>query len=147
MENTERKVEIKDYDREVHHFIVILGMIGITMRYQLAELILMAQKELKRKPTTFSIDDAINLKFRWEKGWDDFFDLKDQDILYPDKTKISDWIASRKQKISGKLNNLLLHNKESPFKYIEDITQHEFLRLRGAGKGTWEEFLELKDES
>ena len=75
--SVQRKVEIKDYNREIHLFLVALGMVGIHMNYQTADLILLLQKELKVNPE-FSIDDATKMQVGWEKYWDKHFELKDK---------------------------------------------------------------------
>ena len=64
------------------------------------------------------------------------------------KTEISEWLANLPRKPSVRLYNTLTGNywggKTNPFKYIEDITQFDFVRARNAGKKTWEEFVELR---
>ncbi len=67
------------------------------------------------------------------------------------KTEISQWLASLSKKPSGKLCSLLLAyhwaDGGKPFKYVEDVNEFEFMRLRNAGKKTWAEFCELLGSS
>lgn len=54
------------------------------------------------------------------------------------KTEIHDWIKEHNTSVNSKLYNILLNkygfeDGVPPFKYVEDITKKEFLRLRGAG--------------
>ncbi len=67
------------------------------------------------------------------------------------KTLTELWVLEQRDKISTRLKNCLLgisyYNRGSispPIKYIEDISQHDFLRLRNAGIMTWVEFKKLK---
>jgi hypothetical protein len=65
------------------------------------------------------------------------------------KTEIKDWINSLDRQPSTKLSNILLDEfrfseGNLPFKYVEDITKQKFLKLRQAGKQSWEEFSELR---
>lgn len=63
-----------------------------------------------------------------------------------DKTPIEKLIT-RREGISRKLKMLLTdyaHNYERevmdrPFPYVDDINKHDFLRLKGAGRKTWDE--------
>ena len=66
------------------------------------------------------------------------------------KTEIKDWINSLKTPISTKLSNILLDafrfsEGNPPFKYVEDVTKLEFMRLRQAGKESWAEFCTLRE--
>lgn len=67
------------------------------------------------------------------------------------KTEIRDWLNSLDKAPSTTLFNILLNTNgygdgNPPFKYVEDVTQREFLRLRQAGKQSWLEFYELRKQ-
>lgn len=64
------------------------------------------------------------------------------------KTDINAWARSLPTKMSMRLHNLLIRNyyyeNGPPFLYLEDVNARDFLKLRNAGKGSWDEFCELK---
>jgi hypothetical protein len=67
------------------------------------------------------------------------------------KTEIKDWINSLDRQPSTKLSNILLDEfrfseGNPPFKFIEDITKQKFLKVRQAGKQSWEELIELRKQ-
>lgn len=62
-----------------------------------------------------------------------------------DKTLVDDWINANRNKISGKLIKCLERREfrcegERLFVYIEDITEHNFMKGRDNGKVSWKEF-------
>ena len=68
------------------------------------------------------------------------------------KTPITEWID--KHDLSIRLSNILLttkYNEETKkwdgnfyFSFIEDVTRQSFMRIRNAGKKSWEEFCEAR---
>jgi hypothetical protein len=67
------------------------------------------------------------------------------------KTEITLWITKLSTSPSNRLCNILLYSPRwlgngEPFKYVEEITKYEFMRLRNAGESTWLEFIKLRDE-
>lgn len=54
------------------------------------------------------------------------------------KTEVTQWVNSLKIQPSTRLYNTL-----KSFKYMEDITRYDFLKVRNAGISTWDEFQKL----
>jgi hypothetical protein len=67
------------------------------------------------------------------------------------KTEMILWLAENESKMSLRLKNILRITIEQNYtehtfiyKYVEIITEHNFMRIRTAGKLTWEEFTKLR---
>jgi len=72
-----RKVDIKDYERNRHLFLVLLNSLGIMVDYTTVDLIYMAQTKYIQLGSAMTINDTIELKDAHTKKWDDYFKKKD----------------------------------------------------------------------
>ncbi len=69
---------------------------------------------------------------------DEFIEARDL------RTKLSDWVKKQgvEQKISGRLRNILAHSGEGL--YFEDVKKWQLRRIKGIGRKTLKEFMEIR---
>lgn len=69
----ERKVLIKDYERDVNYLMLSLKGVGIEIDYPTADLVYKCIKMIKNKGGKSSLMDMVEIKHQHSKKWDEYF--------------------------------------------------------------------------
>jgi hypothetical protein len=67
------KVEIKDYEKEVHYLLLALQGVGISLDYVTADLINLTLKRLNDKGSEMSLMDNAEIVAEHKKKWETYF--------------------------------------------------------------------------
>ena len=76
----------------------------------------------------------------------DQYHLQNDKVVFSERVLVTDWLAVQDD-ISVRLLNVLklpTSYGEPPFKYMDEITGWEFIKIRNAGKLSWEELKQLR---
>ena len=73
----ERKVSVKDYEKEQHYLLCALNLVGVQTDYLTTDLIHRTLEKLKEKGAEFDIKDSVSIKLEHEKKWEAYFKNKE----------------------------------------------------------------------
>jgi hypothetical protein len=68
------EVEIKDRKEEIEFLRIACNMAELGIRYQHADLIIRLQERLKKLKGKFSIDDGVEIYYKWKQDWQKYFE-------------------------------------------------------------------------
>ena len=69
----ERKVLIKDYEKDVNYLMLALKGCGIDIDYPTTDLVCECTKIIKKKGDKTSLMDMVEIKHQHSKKWDEYF--------------------------------------------------------------------------
>jgi hypothetical protein len=69
----ERKVLIKDYEKDVNYLMLALKGVGIYIDYPTADLVCECTKMIKQKGDKSSLMDMCEIKHQHSKKWNEYF--------------------------------------------------------------------------
>ena len=133
-----KEVLIKDRDPNIENLRLALGMVGITINYQLTELIIKVQNVTREHPENFSISNATVLRKSWSDKWEKYFKDNDKSNLM-----ISDLAMQCQGKLRSSIKEYISYYGDNN---INSISKVKFLKLKWIGEGTWEKLCEERDK-
>lgn len=102
---------------------------------------------------TYNFCETCINKMTANEFWSRFYDETGTPNLnrlvkeYEERISITTWLIEHPlvgNNISVRLHNILLKMSQSPYStYIDEITEKNFMRVKGAGKKSWEEFQDI----
>lgn len=69
----EKKVEIKDYEKDVNMLMLMMQGVGFNIEYTQVDLIQMCIEMIKLKDDQTSLMDMAQIKSKHSKKWDEYF--------------------------------------------------------------------------
>jgi hypothetical protein len=73
-----KDVEIKDRANNVEYIRMVLNICQVSVDYKHADLINRVTEELHKRKGKFSIDEGVQLFYKWQKDWEEYFEKKAQ---------------------------------------------------------------------
>lgn len=67
------EVKIKDRKKEIEFLRMACNMAELGIGYQHADLIIRLQERLKKLKGKFSIDDGVEIHYKWKEDWQKYF--------------------------------------------------------------------------
>ena len=70
----EKRVRIKDYKKDRHIMTIALGGVGLGLRYEDVDLLMLIQEALERRGGKLTINETTEIQFNWKDKWDVYFE-------------------------------------------------------------------------
>ena len=67
-------VKIKDRKEEVEFLRMACNMAELGIGYEQADLILRLQERLKKLKGNFTINDGVEIHYKWKEDWQNYYD-------------------------------------------------------------------------
>jgi hypothetical protein len=65
-------VKIKDRKKEIEYFRMACNIAEVGVNYTTSDLILRLQERLKEKNGEFSLDDGVEIFYKWRQDWEKY---------------------------------------------------------------------------